>query len=562
MTGARFPRAVFCGLLFFSLILRGGEHEHVNGFRLTNFALPEVPATTDLQIADASRDPVATKYVNRGFELLLSGAREEASLFFRSAYHTDPDCILAYWGMAFCWLDDPVTARLYANTGVNRSRRAEVPGWQARWLRELQSALRGARDRDGLSEGTRGRILASLESSAGTGSERLLAEALYLLFALESGSVVEGGRLPYVRMVEQIGVAAPEIPSAYLRGLSNGSASESKKASPGMIDRRAEMLADSGRWSAAAVARMEALKALLRLRERYRLPFDGDPEVARRIRSLLELCATHGSPEDLKSARDFIANFPRRYSEAANEEHSIVATLAAWDRDEASILEDAEQAGNAEPVSRRVVAPGKRRTRPASTVASPAFRFASAPEWEAPNDRGEWMNSEQMKGQAYLAVFYLGEGCLHCMEQLQSILPFSEQFAEAGIDLLAFSTDTQENLSRTTANVTEADALPFTLLADAELTAFRAFGAYNDFKDDPLHGVFLVDAHGRLLWWEIGPHPYEDIAHLLDESKRLLAQSGRVTPDRGIRTPTVRRIPVAEAPARSDEGDPHRSPGF
>jgi len=83
-----------------------------------------------------------------------------------------------------------------------------------------------------------------------------------------------------------------------------------------------------------------------------------------------------------------------------------------------------------------------------------------------------------------------------------------------------------------------------------ELTAFRGFGAYNDFKDEPLHGVFLVDAHGRLLWWEIGPHPYEDIAHLLDESKRLLAQSVKTPLLQTKPAPTVRRIPVAEPDAR------------
>jgi len=542
------------GLLLASTALRSEEHQHIDGFRLISFAMPDVPDSTELEIPDGSADPDAAKYLNRGYELLLSGATEEASLYFRSAYRLDPDCVFAYWGMAYCWLDDPVTARLHANAGVIRARRADVPEWQSQWINELQRALRGARREEGPSEKTRGKILTALEQLALGSEQTALAEALYMKMSLEGNEVGEGSRLPYLRMVENLGNRSPELPLDYVAQLTHPNRATSAPAgeSLAVLDLQARAETHSLRWQAAATTKMQALEALLRLRERYQLPFDGDPKVAARIRDLLEISAKGGNQQDVQVAEDFIANFPRRIPLHANEKDSIATILATWDKDEPALLAAAtadSEAPKLERTSSRVIRPGRAQSERAPHLRSPDYRFTPAPSWSAKNDQGNRMSSDGMKGQAYVAVFYLGEGCIHCMEQLQSLMPFSEQFEEAGIKLLAFSTDTQENLNLTTANLTEADALPFSLLADPELTAFREFGAYNDFTDEPLHGIFLVDARGRQLWWEIGPHPYEEIAHLLEESKRLLARSAEIPTTKERLTPTAQRIPVGSPSA-------------
>ena len=50
------------------------------------------------------------------------------------------------------------------------------------------------------------------------------------------------------------------------------------------------------------------------------------------------------------------------------------------------------------------------------------------------------------RGKATLLVFYLGYGCLHCAEQLQALAPQARQFEEAGISLVAISTDDLDDL--------------------------------------------------------------------------------------------------------------------
>ena len=57
---------------------------------------------------------------------------------------------------------------------------------------------------------------------------------------------------------------------------------------------------------------------------------------------------------------------------------------------------------------------------------------------------------------------------------------------------------------------------------DPELTAFKAYRAFDDFEQIPLHGTFLVDAAGLVRWQDISYEPFRDAKWLLAESKRLL----------------------------------------
>ena len=61
------------------------------------------------------------------------------------------------------------------------------------------------------------------------------------------------------------------------------------------------------------------------------------------------------------------------------------------------------------------------------------------------------------------------------------------------------------------------------MLADPQLTAFKAWRCHDDFEDMPLHGTFLVDAKGRVRWQDISYEPFTEIEWLLRESRRLLA---------------------------------------
>jgi peroxiredoxin len=121
-----------------------------------------------------------------------------------------------------------------------------------------------------------------------------------------------------------------------------------------------------------------------------------------------------------------------------------------------------------------------------------------------------------------VAVFYLGFGCLHCVEQLRAFAPKAAEFKQAGIEIVAIGSDDLEGLCRSVENY-QGEPFPFPLLADPQLQAFHAYRCYDDFESLPLHGTFLIDAEGRVRWQDIGHEPFKDVDFLLKESQRLLA---------------------------------------
>lgn len=138
--------------------------------------------------------------------------------------------------------------------------------------------------------------------------------------------------------------------------------------------------------------------------------------------------------------------------------------------------------------------------------------------------RGEKLYRKQLRGKPTLVIFYLGFGCLHCVEQLHEFSPRVEQFKEAGIDMLAISTEDTASLSKALEGYPEQLNIP--LHADPELAAFKAYRCFDDFEQQPLHGTFLIDPDGRVLWQDISYEPFMDVDFALDESIRLLKLAG------------------------------------
>ena len=76
------------------------------------------------------------------------------------------------------------------------------------------------------------------------------------------------------------------------------------------------------------------------------------------------------------------------------------------------------------------------------------FRWSApaAPEWELYDANESIISSKDFAGQPHLIIFYLGNGCLHCAEQLNAFAPETSKFEEAGIKMIAISTDDQDCL--------------------------------------------------------------------------------------------------------------------
>ena len=150
----------------------------------------------------------------------------------------------------------------------------------------------------------------------------------------------------------------------------------------------------------------------------------------------------------------------------------------------------------------------------------------AAPEWTLPDSARHDRSLADYRGRPVLVVFYLGAGCIHCVEQLNLLGPAAKDFQAAGINIVAIGTDSVEALDRTLGKSKLDGGFPFPICSDSSLAAFKAYRAYDDFEQMPLHGTFLVDRDGKVRWQDVGYEPFTDLKFLLNESKRLLALPG------------------------------------
>lgn len=156
------------------------------------------------------------------------------------------------------------------------------------------------------------------------------------------------------------------------------------------------------------------------------------------------------------------------------------------------------------------------------------FRWhpAAAPEWTLPSIDGSNLSSKGFEGKPVVVIFYLGHGCLHCVEQLKKFGPMAAKYREAGIELVAISTDSPVDLQKSAdafRTGPEGEAIPFPLAADPQMAVFRQYRAFDDFESQPLHGTFLIDQDGLVRWQDVSYEPFMDAEFLLKESQRLLS---------------------------------------
>ncbi len=170
------------------------------------------------------------------------------------------------------------------------------------------------------------------------------------------------------------------------------------------------------------------------------------------------------------------------------------------------------------------VAPKDTGNRPALSDLGP-FRWqaSKAPEWALAGTNNSFFASSELKGKPHVLIFYLGAGCLHCAEQIQAFAPKMKEYEDAGLAMLAISTDGAEGLQTSVDNYGETP-LPIPIYANEKLDIFKDFRCYDDFENQPLHGTFVIDGDGKVLWQDISYEPFMDPDFVLKEAKRLLAQ--------------------------------------
>jgi peroxiredoxin/tetratricopeptide (TPR) repeat protein len=135
-------------------------------------------------------------------------------------------------------------------------------------------------------------------------------------------------------------------------------------------------------------------------------------------------------------------------------------------------------------------------------------------------------------GRPVVVLFYLGNTCTHCMEQLKVFADAAADFRKQGIELVAIGSEEPADLFTTAEACHTPDDAPslVRLLADPQQEVFRQWRCYDDFEGMPLHGAFLVDAQGLVRWMSIGHEPFRDVKFLQEEASRLLKFTPPIAP--------------------------------
>ncbi len=151
------------------------------------------------------------------------------------------------------------------------------------------------------------------------------------------------------------------------------------------------------------------------------------------------------------------------------------------------------------------------------------FRWSPslAADWSVPQPGDKTLSLADYRGRSVVVIFYLGAGCLHCVEQLQKFAPRVGEFDKAGLSVVAISTETLPSLTTAVANFSKDGQFAIPLASDPEMKVFRSYRAYDDFEKQPLHGTFLIDAAGFVRWHDISAEPFMDVEFVLGEAKRL-----------------------------------------
>lgn len=96
-----------------------------------------------------------------------------------------------------------------------------------------------------------------------------------------------------------------------------------------------------------------------------------------------------------------------------------------------------------------------------------------APDFKLPDQDGNLIQLSQFKGQKLVVYFYPKDNTPGCTTEAKNFRDSIEEYEKAGIKIIGISKDTVNSHKK----FAEKYNLPFTLLADTDLIAARAFGA-------------------------------------------------------------------------------------
>ncbi|AGA29652.1 peroxiredoxin family protein [Singulisphaera acidiphila] len=134
-------------------------------------------------------------------------------------------------------------------------------------------------------------------------------------------------------------------------------------------------------------------------------------------------------------------------------------------------------------------------------------------------EKADWNLADQ-KGKNVVLLLFLGGKCAHCMQQLQTFGKEIDALKALNTEVVAVSTDDLES-TRELKNNPDKIKFSMPMLSDAKMEIFKAYHAFDDFEDQPLHGTFLIDAKGMVRFQRISADPFLDTDFIKTETARV-----------------------------------------
>jgi peroxiredoxin len=110
-----------------------------------------------------------------------------------------------------------------------------------------------------------------------------------------------------------------------------------------------------------------------------------------------------------------------------------------------------------------------------------------------------------------LFIYYLGYNCPRCVAHLGHIDERQPEFHKLGAQVIAASPNTVTELQD---SIGQYGDFTFPLLADEKMNVARAYGLAS--ARGPSHGLFIIDTNRRVQFAEVGSHPFDDDAHIVN----------------------------------------------
>jgi thioredoxin-dependent peroxiredoxin len=141
----------------------------------------------------------------------------------------------------------------------------------------------------------------------------------------------------------------------------------------------------------------------------------------------------------------------------------------------------------------------------------------TAPDFELPDDQGKRVSLKSLLEEGpVVVVFYYGYHCNHCVGQLFGLNEDLPRFVELGTRVVAISGDPSE---LTASRFAEYGRFGFPVLSDEDHHVAQSYGVFQPASDkqpeNQLHGTFVIDADGTILWCNSGNKPFLDNKTLL-----------------------------------------------